>query len=431
MLLPQDICAKSYGGFMLVISPSAGKWIVLESQCQVEIFKSFMNGLTEEQTAKIFSNAPDEIAKVAAKIEGMNFTRSVLPAENAFTLRLYLTNKCNLRCAHCFMNASDALDDELSYDEICLLLNKCRASGCVKVILTGGEVMTRRDFGDIVRYSASLGMYVQVLTNGTLWNEDSVNELAPYIDEIQVSIDGFNEESNAEIRGKNTFVPAMNTLELFLAHSDVLSSAVITPTYDALSSFRKQYTEFARSLTEKYHGKNFLVIIQNELIDGRNIKADPLRNKIMTETVNAIYEEIYGNSELASFIMSHRDGKIFRNCGWGNLTISADGNIYFCGRINDLKSCGNVRTSDFDSVMTLRESVREYSSVDYVMPCRECEIRYICGGGCRVKNFPDIVKSDPKLIPYESFTRRTECNVSDKEKFYRLMIESEPFLIER
>ncbi len=75
--------------------------------------------------------------------------------------------------------------------------------------------------------------------------------------------------------------------------------------------------------------------------------------------------------------------------------------------------------------------MREYSSVDYVMPCRECEIRYICGGGCRVKNFPDIVKSDPKLIPYESFTRRTECNASDKEKFYRLMIESEPFLIER
>lgn len=428
--LPEDICAKTYGGYMLLISPSSGKWIVLDSQCQIEIFKSFMKGLTVSEVMKKFGSDTEEISRVLTQIEGKNFVRSFINDEDGFNLRLYLTNKCNLRCSHCFMYASDALEDELAYDEIYELLERCRNYGCVKVILTGGEVLVRRDFDDILKVASEMGMYVQVLTNGTLWDEQRVRELTDYIDDIQISIDGFNEESNAEIRGKGAFSQAMKTFELFMKYNHTLTSVVVTPTYDALEKHRNEYTEFLRGLSERYRDKNFLVMIQNELLDGRNIKADAERNKRMSETVKEMYEEIYENSELTAFVMNHRGGRIFMNCGYGNLTVSSNGNVYFCGRINDVMKFGNIRDDNFDGVMSLRKSVRKYSSVDYLMPCRDCELKYICGGGCRVKNFPDIVNIHPDDMPMKIFTRKNLCTEDDKENFYRLMIESNKFLME-
>ena len=192
--LPKDIHAKSYGGFMLVISPSSGNWIVLDSQQQIEILKSLMAG--ENLTALHERFDPHEIARVTAQIEGRRFVHSVPESfcSEAFTLRLYLTNSCNLRCKHCFMYASSAFDDELTLTEITRLIEACRGYGCVKVILTGGEVMMREDFSDVLKFADSMGIYVQVLTNGTLvsWTDKSIHDLSPYIDEVQVSIDGYD-----------------------------------------------------------------------------------------------------------------------------------------------------------------------------------------------------------------------------------------------
>ena len=412
---------------MLIISPSSGNWIVLDSQQQVDILKSIIDGLTLEEVRERFD--VQEVAKVCAQIEGRNFVRAVPEPEEAFTLRLYMTNKCNLRCTHCFMYASEALNDELTTDEILRLLEECRSCGCVKVILTGGEVLMRKDFGDVVRAADSLGMYVQVLTNGTLWTEQSVRELSPYIDEVQVSIDGYDEASNAEIRGRNTFALAMNALDMFTRKQNIFTSAVITPTYEGLEAHRKDYTDFMKGLAAKYRDRNFLVIMQNELIDGRNLKADPERNRLMTQTVKAIHEEVYENSELTAFIMNHRDGRIFWNCGYGNLTVSSTGDVYFCGRVHDVKRYANIRETPLGEIMTLRSRVRRFSGVDYVMPCRECEVRYVCGGGCRVKNFPDAVCAENGDFGARVFTRKNECTPQDKENIYRLMIEANSFLM--
>ncbi|MBQ7561744.1 MAG: radical SAM protein [Synergistaceae bacterium] len=414
---------------MLVISPDSGKWIVLDSQSQINIFKAFMNGMNLSEVLEKFSSEINEVKSVVTQIEGRGMAQKYLlpDDEESFNLRLYLTNNCNLRCNHCFMYASSALENELTFDEICSLLENARRYGCRKIILTGGEVLMRKDFNDIIKISASLGLYVQVLTNGTLWDETRVAKLSPYINEIQISVDGFDEQSNSEIRGRNAFIPAMNTLESFLKYPDILTIAVITPSYDGLEQHIIEYKEFAKRLADK----NILVLIQKELLDGRNLIADTERNKKLEDSVNKIYSEIYPNSELTSFINTHRGNNILRGCGWGNLTVSASGDVYFCGRVHDVRKYANIRTNNFDDIMTIRKLVRQRSFVDYLQPCCNCELKYICGGGCRVKNFPDIVKADIKDFSLETFTstRKIKCSGEYKEKFYRLMIESNSFLI--
>ena len=425
---PNDITAKYFKGFMLVISSSTGKWIVLNSQIQIDILKSLINGASVREVIDKFENI-NEIRNVLTQLEGKLFTEKISTEEQSFALRIYLTNNCNLRCRHCFMYASTAMDNELSTAEITDLITNCKSYGCSKVIFTGGEVLMREDFDEIAKFSALSGLYVQVLTNGTLWNEENIARIAPCIDEIQISIDGFNQETNSAIRGENTFEKSLRTLELFTEHENVLTSIVMTPTYELLEKFKAQYTEFAQNLVNKYQGKNFLVVLQKELIDGRELKSNESKNRIMEQTVASIYEKIYENSELTTFILNHKNGRIYKNCGYGNLTVNSIGDIFFCGRVHDVKKYANLRTTDFSEIMRLRKFVRERSFVDYLQPCCECELRYICGGGCRIKNFPEIVNSPLENLT-NTFSRKIDCSEHDKENFYRLMIESNNFLME-
>ncbi len=127
--------------------------------------------------------------------------------------------------------------------------------------------------------------------------------------------------------------------------------------------------------------------------------------------------------------MNHRGGRIFKNCGYGNLTVTCSGDVYFCGNVHAVRKYANVRTTPFTGIMSLRKNIRCFSGVDYVKPCRDCELKYICGGGCRVKNFPEIVQADAETFGAKLFTRLIECTPTDKEKLYRLMIEANSFLM--
>ena len=213
-IFPSDIFVKIFEGFAVIVSPSNGNWIVLDSQIQIDMFKLLLKGDSIDQVLKVYPTYSDDMNKVLEQVEGRLFEHSFIPDEDGFSLRIYLTNNCNLRCKHCFVFAANAFENELSMDEINKLIYRCNESGCNKIILTGGEVTMRQDFGSIVKYSHDLGMYVQVLSNGTLWSLSQIEELSNYIDEIQISIDGYNEESMSRIRGAGVFEKALKKLSL-------------------------------------------------------------------------------------------------------------------------------------------------------------------------------------------------------------------------
>lgn len=52
------------------------------------------------------------------------------------------------------------------------------------------------------------------------------------------------------------------------------------------------------------------------------------------------------------------------------------------------------------------------------MPCKECELKYICGGDCRVKYFDGFKECNLKMM--ENANRK--CSIGNKEYFYDMMI---------
>ena len=59
------------------------------------------------------------------------------------------TFRCNLSCVHCYVNepagAADVRDRELSTERVKALVDEIADAGCLSLLLTGGEVLVRRD----------------------------------------------------------------------------------------------------------------------------------------------------------------------------------------------------------------------------------------------------------------------------------------------
>ena len=55
------------------------------------------------------------------------------------------TNKCNLKCVHCYQDAEEATDKELSCEEGKKMIDEIARAGFKVMIFSGGEPLMRPD----------------------------------------------------------------------------------------------------------------------------------------------------------------------------------------------------------------------------------------------------------------------------------------------
>jgi len=83
-----------------------------------------------------------------------------------------LTDRCNLRCVHCYINqpagSLPVKQSELSTSQVCQIIDAISSAGCLFLILTGGEVFVRPDFPEIYEHTLRAGILPTIFTNGTM-----------------------------------------------------------------------------------------------------------------------------------------------------------------------------------------------------------------------------------------------------------------------
>lgn len=110
------------------------------------------------------------------------------------SLRISVTDRCNLRCSYC-MPAQDYVwlprESVLSFEEIRRLVSILAGLGAVKVRLTGGEPLLRRDLSTLVRFLAKVpGISdLALTTNGILLQEQACELRTAGLRRITVSLD--------------------------------------------------------------------------------------------------------------------------------------------------------------------------------------------------------------------------------------------------
>lgn len=425
-VIPKKLAEIEIDNKILIISIESSNWILLNNENEKLIFDKLKNHSIEEVIDFISNKSIDksELINVLIQLEAKQFESLHVTYPEDKGMYIYLTNKCNLRCKHCYMFAGKEEDNELTIEEILKLLDNFAANNGRVVTFTGGEVTQRKDLSNLLKHSRKIGLINTVLTNGVEWNEQLVNETYKYIDEVQISIDGYNEQSNSKVRGNNNFEKAMNTAQLFFDKKVRLSIAV-TPLFDGLEKDKEEYIRFGKALIDKFKNGEFHLKFNYELLGGRNVNLSNMDNAKYSELMHYIVNECYEESEEKEFIQSHSYNVMLDNCGYGGLTISASGEVYFCNRIHELKSYGNIRNTDFTKIIELSEIAKKLSNINNLKPCRNCELKYICGGGCRITNFPELVNLEAlgSETVTNNFTPR-KCSKEVKEKYYRMMIKT-------
>ena len=135
---------------------------------------------------------------------------------------LKVTASCNLRCKHCFYSGEPELynsNDDIKKEDVFRLIDFLTDElNILHLTLTGGETFLRKDFLDIVSYAKSKDLPLVIQTNGTLMDEKNASHLSKLLykktDIIHISIDGADEKSHDEIRGKGTFNKTINAIKL-------------------------------------------------------------------------------------------------------------------------------------------------------------------------------------------------------------------------
>lgn len=123
-----------------------------------------------------------------------------------YLVALNLTRRCNLRCAHCYLDAGarDKADpEELTTAEACALIDDIAGlSDETMVVLTGGEPLLRRDLERIAAHTAGLGLMVVVGTNGMALTERRVAALRQAgVQGVGISVDSLDPGRHDAFRG--------------------------------------------------------------------------------------------------------------------------------------------------------------------------------------------------------------------------------------
>jgi MoaA/NifB/PqqE/SkfB family radical SAM enzyme len=107
------------------------------------------------------------------------------------SIPIEVTKRCNLYCKFCYAEASNKQNQqELTGEQICTFLEQFRYQGGRKVLFTGGEVLLRHDIYHLITYAKSLGLIVDMFSNGTLITPQIAEYIAKYVNSITISIDG-------------------------------------------------------------------------------------------------------------------------------------------------------------------------------------------------------------------------------------------------
>jgi len=304
-----------------------------------------------------------------------------------------LTRKCNLKCSHCYINATDKeLNDELSTEEAKGLIDQISAVSRPLLVLSGGEPLLRTDALELVRYGAAKGFKMGLGSNGSLIDDQTAKKLKEAgIATVSISLDSSTPGRHDDFRGvSGSWEKAVNAIKA-LKENNVLVQVNTTVT-------QQNYGEIddIMSLSEKLGVENFHLFFL--VPTGRGAKmADisPAKYEDMIKTVFAKSAKHRLNvrpSCAPQFMRIAKDAGLdmrqwIRGCIAG---------LYYC-RVypnGDITPCpylpvklGNVREKAFSEIWFNSEvfkNLRDFNTLKG--KCGACEYRGLCGG-CRARAY--------------------------------------------
>jgi len=193
------------------------------------IWKKLKKGLGPKKIAKLISNkfkiplsqSEKDVQKFISLFKNKKYKKitsnQILEKNSKARIPIHgsieLTNKCNLKCIHCYLKGSRKNKND-SWPNLKKYFREIINEGCLFLQLTGGEALTRPDFKKIYLYVRKNGLIPTIMTNATLINDDLIQtfkKYPPYY--IKISLYGSNAICHDKITGvKGSFDKSISNI---------------------------------------------------------------------------------------------------------------------------------------------------------------------------------------------------------------------------
>lgn len=309
---------------------------------------------------------------------------------------LELTERCNLRCVHCYINRpagdEEARQKEMSLDRWQGILDQVAEAGTLWLLVTGGEPLLRPDFPEFYLYARRKGLHVFVFTNGTLLTPELADLLAEYPPwHTEITLYGATAETYERITGvPGSYARCRRGIDLLLERGLVLylKTMILTLNVHELPVMQR----LADDLGVRFRWD----AVVNSRLDGDH---RPLAYRLSPEEIVALdqqdpkrveqWQEICGRSW-----PSLDEEKLFTcGAGWGAFHLDPYGGLY---------PCPVARWLRYDLLQgSLGEALSEFLPAVRALPrtsdsaCRKCDLRILCQN-CPAKAY--VETGDPEAL---------------------------------
>lgn len=275
-----------------------------------------------------------------------------------FNAHFDVTYRCNERCEHCYLDHDD--HGELTLLEIKGVLEQLAEAGVFFLTLSGGEVLMRMDFFDILRHARELGFHVKVKTNGVMIREKEADLIRDFgVHAVQISI----YSHRAEVHDAITKLPG--SLRRSVAAIRLLKSRGV------------QVTIANVLMQQNLHDYPGVKVLAREL--GVEVTTDPTitpkmdgdRSILGFGLESAQLNQVFRDSELvgnidefcAPPVSADESALDSTACSAGHTYcyISPYGDVYPC--VQFPLPCGNVRTEKFLDIWRHSKQMNEVRSI--------------------------------------------------------------------
>jgi len=337
-------------------------------------------------------------------------------ANGLFLLAINLTKRCNLACAHCYMDAETMKHgdkNELTTEEVCGLLDDIAGRSTeTMIVLTGGEPLMRGDLEDLVAHGTGRGLAMVVGTNGVALTDKRVQSLkAAGAMGAGISVDSLDPEKHDAFRGlSGAWEKTMLGIEACKRHD--LPFQIHFSVTESNAGEVQSMIDFARAAGARVLNVFFLVCtgrgesmsdispvtyerVLNQLVAAQEQSPDMLirarcaphykrvayqRNPASTLTRAAGYE---GGGCLA---------------GIHYCRITPEGGVTACPYIPEEE--GSIRDKKFWDIWNQSPTFQSLRNPQLQGKCGSCEFQKLCGG-CRARPLAlggSLMDTDPWCV---------------------------------
>jgi radical SAM protein with 4Fe4S-binding SPASM domain len=314
-----------------------------------------------------------------------------------FFVQWHLTERCNLRCRHCYQEGQS--HDELSLTEILRTIDEIAemittwsdsygVSFSPSFTVTGGEPFLRDDLFGILEAMRQKGFDLFLLSNGILINQEKAEGLSKLgIKGVQVSLEG-PEYVHESIRGKGSFSASIKgigylvtagiqvTLNMTLSK---LNAGFILPMADLTKALGVDRLGFSRlvpsgrgtALIDQALSREEIRDLYRQIFPGgieglQIVTGDPIASQMNEPEV----EEDLGSIPLAGCA-----------AGFSGLTLLPDGTVLPCRRMP--VPIGNVKKDSLRELWVSSPVLEDLrNKKKYQGKCGRCK-RWAACRGCR------------------------------------------------